>query len=300
MLRRSKSVLDRTSSGIEARIRQIREGSGSSTAGPELRRKMNRFTSSDSAKEENEIRLSKAFSQKKRRKATRHLTDHFRPGNVHSKAHPAHLAQRPPGEPEPQPQEDVSDMSSSSDDEYTTSRSPFSETKPLPKPPAEETTQLANKQKLATKSHLSRAALAAQNRHYSYVPGDDSFDWRRQRPRVAYRTSTVKEEVNQDGPDTFRSSGYPGDIGLSTFLPTSTSSSSFTSANQSQIFARHPSQWGPEKIKRGDSNSSQVTAIRDKSARSSIELGSGSGDVKQQTSNAAIAAALRAMSERKA
>lgn len=179
----------------------------------------------------------------------------------------------------------------------------MSDNKPLPKIPEERPSRLASIEELPTKTHISKT-LEAQNRHFSYVPGDDSLQWQGQRPRVVSRKSLEREETNQDAPDTLFSSEHPEDIGLSTFhqIPHSTSSGSFTSANQSQVLARHLSQWGPEKIKRGDSNSSQVTAIRDKSARSSMELGSGSGNaVNKQTaatSNAAIAAA-RAMSERK-
>lgn len=124
MLGRSNSVLDRTSSPIEARIRQIREGSGSSTTCQDSRSRINRLAGSGSAKEENEIVLSKAFSQKKRRRPEKHITDHFRPDKDFSEPKVVHprLAQDEDyisREPEQQ-DEIVSDMSSSSDDEDIT------------------------------------------------------------------------------------------------------------------------------------------------------------------------------------
>lgn len=175
-----------------------------------------------------------------------------------------------------------------------------SETKPLPEIPSASLNKLTDQETPPTKTHVS-VASDSHNRHLSYVPGDDSFDWRRQRPRVVSRKSAVESlgQMNQDGHESVFSSDHPDAIGLSTFLPISkTSSGPLKSPNQSQLLARHLSQRGSEMIKRGDSNSSTVTAIRDTSERSSIELGSSCGNAAEQTavtSNAAIAA-VRAIS----
>lgn len=296
-LNRSKSVLDRTSSSVQERLRQIRQGSGKSDAHE------GKFmtVSSNTVKEQKEVSLSKMFSEKHHRRE-KNIRRHYKDPLVEPVKEPHIRRNRTKAGRKlemrffsKQNHSPSSDSSFTSEDGDNTKDTPDSglatnnESKPLPDIPLIESTGVVhtrgegNMRDLLGRTQNATESISSHNRARSFIPGDDSYSWRRpgrdagaERPAMDYylpeytpSTESSLHEVRQvtNSLDSYGSFGQP-------------------------LRARNLEQFESSQPKRGNSknsNSSMVTAIRDKPARGSIDMTS-----TPATSNDAIVAAQAA------
>lgn len=238
---------------------------------------------SNSSQEDKEVALSKMFMDKKRRRTERHTSEYLRSQNRAQETEAV----------EPEPAQSNEEARQCRAESGSLTKSPMQQhiSKPLPDLPAlesSESSQSSDEGGESQKTHIKPKTSEFRSRHFSYVTGDDSFEWRKGIADTHSPKSTLNSHVNPPAESSGATSS--NDPSMNTSVLSEEMHRLILPQNSNEATNLFPSSSQP---KRWDSNSSIVTAIQDKPSRNSSDRRSGNGSGKKP--DAAITAATRAM-----